>query len=171
MSRRASRRSWRGVSITRRDAVSWPPVILVAGEALFDLVLHDTEDDLHGHPGGGPFNTARTIGRLEQPVAFLGRLSSDRFGRRLDAMLEADGVGRGSVLETNDPTTLAIAEVDHEGVARYRFYERGTSAPGLTPEVLTTIYGEEDWSRTIRRDEEGPDEGRPLDEERMAGLR
>ena len=117
-------------------------MILVAGEALFDLVLHDTEDDLHGHPGGGPFNTARTIGRLEQPVAFLGRLSSDRFGRRLDAMLEADGVGRGSVLETNDPTTLAIAEVDDEGVARYRFYERGTSATGLETEAALAALPE-----------------------------
>jgi fructokinase len=110
-------------------------VILVAGEALFDLVLHDTGDELHGHPGGAAFNAARTIGRLEQPVAYLGRLSIDRFGRRLDAMLEADGVARGSVVETNDPTTLAIAEVDHEGVARYRFYERGTSASGLTTEA------------------------------------
>ena len=110
-------------------------MILVAGEALFDLVLHDTGDELHGHPGGAAFNAARTIGRLEQPVAYLGRLSIDRFGRRLDAMLEADGVARGSVVETNDPTTLAIAEVDHEGVARYRFYERGTSASGLTTEA------------------------------------
>jgi phosphonate transport system ATP-binding protein len=42
---------------------------------------------------------------------------------------------------------------------------------GLTPEVLTTIYGEEDWSRTIRGQEEGGDEGGTLDEERMAGLR
>ncbi len=110
-------------------------MILVAGEALFDLVLHDTGDELHGHPGGAAFNAARTIGRLEQPVAYLGRLSIDRFGRRLDAMLEADGVARDSVVETNDPTTLAIAEVDNEGVARYRFYERGTSASGLTTEA------------------------------------
>ncbi len=110
-------------------------MILVAGEALFDLVLQGTGDELRGHPGGGPFNTARTIGRLEEPVAFLGRLSGDRFGRRLAAMLADDGVGDGSVVETTDPTTLAIAEVDHEGVARYRFYERGTSASGLTTEA------------------------------------
>ena len=110
-------------------------MILVAGEALFDLVLHGTGDELRGHPGGGPFNTARTIGRLQEPVAFLGRLSTDRFGRRLAAMLAEDGVGGESVVETNDPTTLAIAEVDHEGVARYRFYERGTSASGLVTEA------------------------------------
>lgn len=42
---------------------------------------------------------------------------------------------------------------------------------GLTPDVLTTIYGEEDWSRTIRRGEDAPEEGGALDEERMAGLR
>jgi fructokinase len=110
-------------------------VILVGGEALYDLVLQGSGDELHGHPGGGPFNTARTIGRLEQPVAFLGRLSSDRFGERMQAMLSDDGVDPRCIVHTDDPTTLALAEVDHEGVARYRFYERGTSAPGLEPEV------------------------------------
>jgi fructokinase len=110
-------------------------VILVGGEALYDLVLQGAADDLHGHPGGGPFNTARTIGRLEQPVAYLGRLSTDRFGRRLEALLVEDGVSLDSVVRTDEPTTLALAEVDHDGVARYRFYERGTAAPGLTAET------------------------------------
>ena len=110
-------------------------MILVAGEALYDLVVQGDGDDLRGHPGGGPFNTARTVGRLGQPVAYLGRVSSDRFGRRLEALLADDGVALESVVRTDEPTTLAIAEVDHEGVARYRFYERGTAATGLTPEA------------------------------------
>jgi fructokinase len=110
-------------------------VILVGGEALYDLVLEGESDDLRGHPGGGPFNTARTIGRLEQPVAYLGRLSTDTFGERLERMLVEDGVALGSVVHTDEPTTLALAEVDHQGVARYRFYERGTAAPGLTAEA------------------------------------
>jgi phosphonate transport system ATP-binding protein len=45
---------------------------------------------------------------------------------------------------------------------------------GLTPEALTTIYGEEDWAATIRKDEDEEDHGGPergLDPERMAGLR
>jgi fructokinase len=110
-------------------------MIVVGGEALYDLVVQDSDDDLHGHPGGGPFNTARTIGRLAQPVAYLGRLSTDRFGRRLEALLADDGVSLESVVRTDEPTTLALAEVDDEGVARYRFYERGTAAPGLTVEA------------------------------------
>ena len=120
-------------------------MILVGGEALYDLVQGST-DDLHGHPGGGPFNTARTIGRLGQPVAYLGRVSSDRFGRRLESLLVEDGVSLDSVVPTDDPTTLALVEVDDDGVARYRFYERGTSVPGLTSEVaLETLPAQVDF--------------------------
>ncbi|HEV7846806.1 MAG TPA: carbohydrate kinase [Thermoleophilaceae bacterium] len=107
--------------------------ILVAGEALYDLVVRDG-DSIAAHPGGGPFNTARTIGRLEQPVAYLGRLSTDRFGRTHERLLAEDGVSLGAVVRTEDPTTLALAELDEHGGARYRFYERGTAAPGLTTE-------------------------------------
>src|SRR3954469_3670389 len=109
-------------------------VILVGGEALFDLV-YDGDENLHGHPGGAAFTTARTIGRLGQPVAYLGRLSTDRFGIRLERMLVADGVRLDAVVRTDEPTTLAMAELDETGSAGYRFYERATSAPGLTPEA------------------------------------
>ncbi len=48
------------------------------------------------------------------------------------------------------------------------------SPDGLTPEVLTEIYGEEDWSATIRKveDEEGEpgQHGPEPDRERMAGI-
>jgi fructokinase len=106
-------------------------VILVTGEALYDMVLQDDADDLHGHAGGGAFNTARTVGRLDRPVSYLGRLSEDRFGERMVRLLADDGVDLGAVIRTNDPTTLALVEVDGDGVARYRFYEQGTSATGL----------------------------------------
>ena len=109
-------------------------LILVGGEALYDLV-YEGDEDLHGHPGGAAFNTARTIGRLGQPVAYLGRLSTDRFGTRLERLLAADGVRLDAVVLTDEPTTLALAELDETGSARYRFYERATSAPGLTPEA------------------------------------
>ena len=105
--------------------------VVVTGEALIDLVLA-RDGSLDGHPGGGPYNVARTIGRLEQPVSYLGRLSTDGFGRRLRHELEADGVRLESVIETDAPTTLAVAELDAAGAARYRFYDAGTSAPGLS---------------------------------------
>jgi len=110
-------------------------VILVGGEALYDVVASDG-DALRAHPGGGPFNAARTIARLEQPVAYLGRISNDRFGARLERILVDDGVRLEAVVRTDDPTTLALAEIGETGsVARYRFYAQGTSAAGLTSEA------------------------------------
>ena len=113
-------------------------MILVGGEALVDLVLSDG-DEVGAHLGGGPFNCARTLGRLEQPVAYLGRISTDRFGLRLRAQLEADGVGLEAVVETEDPTTLALAELDADSAATYRFYRDGTSAGGLTVEDALAV--------------------------------
>ena len=115
--------------------------ILVAGEALFDLVVASNDDaPIEAHAGGGPFNTARTIGRLGQPVAFLGRLSTDRFGAQLARMLEQDGVSLEATVRTDDPTTLALAEIDEHGAARYRFYAEGTAAPGLTGVELPSDF-------------------------------
>ena len=119
-------------------------MILVAGEALVDLVVRDG-DEVAAHLGGGPFNCARTLGRLEQPVAYLGRLSTDRFGKRLRAALQEDGVSLDTVVTTEDPTTLALAEIDEEGGASYRFYVAGTSAPGLTTDdALATLPADAD---------------------------
>ena len=136
------------------ESVTPEAVILVGGEALFDLVLEDGSEDIRAHPGGGPFNTARTIGRLEQPVAFLGRLSSDRFGTTHERMLAEDAVRLDAVVWTDEPTTLALAEVDASGSARYRFYERGTAAPGLTPE--TPWWSQASWmSSPVRTSAKG----------------
>ena len=106
-------------------------MILVVGEALIDLV-RPADGSISAHPGGGPFNTARTIARLGRPVAFLGRLSNDAFGLQLRAALVADGVGTATAPDTDDPTTLALAQLDADGAATYRFYTEGTSVPGLS---------------------------------------
>jgi fructokinase len=75
---------------------------------------------------------ARTIGRLGIPCAFLGRLSTDRFGSILRSRLVDDGVDVTHVVLTDDPTTLAVAEIDIDGEATFRFYLDGTSLVGLT---------------------------------------
>jgi fructokinase len=113
-------------------------VIVVVGEALIDLLVRP-EGRVEAAPGGGPFNTARTIARLGQRVAFAGRLSTDAFGRRLREALAADGVDLELVDSTHDPTTLAVVEAGADGGPDYRFYLDGTSAPGLGPEVVERL--------------------------------
>ena len=108
-----------------------PAMIVVAGEALIDLLV-GPDGRVSATPGGGPLNTARTIGRLGGEVAFLGCLSTDRFGTRLRDALAADGVDLSLVDTTDEPTTLAVADLDADGVATYRFHTEGTSAPRLT---------------------------------------
>ena len=106
----------------------------MAGEALIDLVPAD-DGRLVPHPGGGPFNTARALGRLGCPVAYLGRVSTDRFGAQLAGLLAADGVRLDAHVRTDDPTTLALVDLDARGAAAYRFYTAGTAAAGLTAEA------------------------------------
>ena len=110
----------------------------MTGEALIDLVL-TSDGDLRGHPGGGPYNVARAIARLDQPVLYLGRIATDPLGDRLRRALERDGVNLAAAVLTDALTTLAMALVDNAGVARYRFYDRETSAPGLTLEEATAV--------------------------------
>jgi len=105
-------------------------MIVVAGEALVDLVI-DTDGAVSAKLGGGPYNVARTIGRLGLPVTFLGAISEDRFGAQLVAQLATDGVLADGTVRTTLPTTLAAAELNEHGAATYHFYLTDTSAPSL----------------------------------------
>ena len=66
-------------------------MIVVAGEALVDLIPTES-GELSINPGGGPFNTARWLGRLGADVAFLGPIAADPLGQRLRDDLVAAGV-------------------------------------------------------------------------------
>jgi len=110
-------------------------VIVVAGEALVDLVIGG-DGQVDAKLGGGPFNAARTVGRLGSTVSFLGAISRDRFGSLLHHQLVADGVDDQLVQFTESPTTLAAAELDEHGAAMYRFYFAETAAPELQPVAL-----------------------------------
>src|SRR5262249_58230119 len=104
--------------------------IAVTGEALIDLVMAG-DCPPRPRPGGGPFNTARTIGRLGLAPAFLGRLSRDGFGDQLRARLDQDGVTLAVPQLSDAPTTLAVVDVDAAGAPRYRLYLAGTSSAPL----------------------------------------
>jgi fructokinase len=105
-------------------------MIAVVGEALTDLVI-ERDGRVTAVPGGAPYNVARACARLGARVAFLGALSTDRFGTLLAAQLEADGVTTDLAPRVELPTTLAVAELNAQQAARYRFYTAGTSATAL----------------------------------------
>ena len=109
-------------------------MIVVIGEALVDLVIAP-DGAVEAALGGAPYNTARAAARLGADVEFVGGLSVDRFGSLLRSQLDRDGVGTRFAASTDEPTTLAAAEIGDDGSATYRFYFDGTSAPLVGPEV------------------------------------
>jgi fructokinase len=115
-------------------------VIVVCGEALIDMI-HNGDGTQRAAPGGGPFNTARSLARLGVPTAFLGRLSQDVFGHQLAGLLESDGASLELASIGAESTTIAIADVDSEGLAEYQFLVEGTSAPNLTREMVPDDFG------------------------------
>ena len=110
-------------------------MIVVCGEALIDMVTTG-DSTRRPTPGGGPFNTARALARLEAPAAFLGHFSTDEFGRMLADQLAADGASLALATFGPEPTTIAIANIGGDGLAEYEFLIQGTSAPNLTLDMI-----------------------------------
>jgi fructokinase len=107
-------------------------MITVAGEALIDLIV-DPAGHVDPRLGGAGFNTTRAVARLGMPVAFLNRLSGDRFGELMRADLDRHGVRLVIEAPAEAPTTLALVDLDPAGVPSYHFYLEGTSAAAVGP--------------------------------------
>ena len=99
--------------------------LIVCGETLIDLVPQG--DSLLPVPGGGPFTTAIAAAKLGAPTALLSLVSSDRLGRECVARITAAGVDTSLLVHYDVPTTLALPDIDRDGVATYRFYWDGTT--------------------------------------------
>ncbi|MDQ0778025.1 fructokinase [Streptomyces aurantiacus] len=121
-------------------------MIVVAGEALIDLVPSESGAlaGLTPRRGGGPYNTAVSLGRLGSPTAFCSRVSADAFGEALVGGLREAGVDVSCVQRGAEPTTLAVASIASDGSAGYSFYVEGTadrlfSAPARLPDGTRAV--------------------------------
>ena len=108
--------------------------VAVLGECVADAFVTPAPGDpatpaigLEVLPGGGPANTAVALARLGTPTRFLGRLSSDVFGRLFREHLAKSGVDLSRVVAAREPSTLAVADVDDDGRADYSFHAERTA--------------------------------------------
>jgi fructokinase len=118
-------------------------VIVIGGEALVDLVPGD--GSLRAMAGGGPFNTAIALSRLEVPVGFLGSISRDAHGEMLVEQLVDSGVDMSLVRRSDAPTARALVHRQRDGGDEYSFEVRGTSLADLSPRDLPTLP-EDAWA-------------------------
>ncbi|QIS18402.1 carbohydrate kinase family protein [Nocardia terpenica] len=102
-------------------------VVAVAGEALVDLVPLEGAGQFQAVPGGSPANVAVGLARLGTPARMLARIGADPLGRRVREYLRDNGVGLDYAVDAMEPTSLAVVDLDGEGVAHYDFRIEGTA--------------------------------------------
>jgi fructokinase len=111
---------------------------VVIGENLIDLLVRG-DGETTAVPGGGPFNVARTISRLGQPVTFFSGLSHDAFGVLLRRALENDHVHLAVRESFAQPTALAVVDTS-DSSPRYSFHLRETAAFEITSPQGLSAY-------------------------------
>jgi len=118
-------------------------VIVVGGEALVDLV--DDGGSRRAVAGGGPFNTAVALGRLEVPVAFLGAVSSDSYGQILTQLLRDANVDTSLERRSELPTPQATVHRADDGRNSYTFSLAATAFTDFPAELLPPLP-EDAWA-------------------------
>ena len=128
-------------------------LILVCGEALFDLFLRDSDGPgafpIDARAGGSPFNVAIGVARRGGRAALLTGLSDDLLGRRLFEVLENEGVETGYLIRSGRRTTLSVVDLATDGQPAYAFYGVGSAdcavteadLPAIGPEVAALHFG------------------------------
>lgn len=126
---------------------------IICGEALFDVFIEQgvaanaTAVPLDAKVGGSPFNVAIGLARLNRHSSLLAGVSTDFLGDRLVSVLESEQVATDYITRKNAPTTLALINVDKNGVPSYAFYGAGAADRSLlpedtaiTPDAMTAIH-------------------------------
>jgi len=122
-------------------------VFLCCGDALFDLFASSGDSEgsitLSGTVGGSPLNVVVGLARLGNATGYLCKNSSDVFGVRIRRFLENNGVSLQWLLPSTQNSTLAIVELDKQGVPAYAFYTDNTADLSIQANELPTHLADE----------------------------
>lgn len=119
-------------------------MILCCGEALIDFVPLPREHAYRPCAGGSVLNIAVGLGRLQVPVAFFCKISTDFFGEILSKRLIDNGVDLSLSPRIDGQTTLAFVSLPEEGARepQFAFYANNTVDRNLNIEELPVILDE-----------------------------
>jgi len=98
--------------------------IAILGEALIDFIPAE-DGSYRPHLGGSPYNVAIGLARQHIDVAYLSPLSEDALGSRLARALCAEGVSLPGARRSALPTSLALVDIDTDGLPSYTLYREG----------------------------------------------
>jgi fructokinase len=123
---------------------------VVCGETLIDLIKaddvpHDSQRSTwNALSAGGPMNSAVALGKLGVETHFLGRLSTDAFGRQLRQHILSANVKLDLATESSQSTSIAVVSLDADGTASYTFHFHNTANFGWQADDLPQL-GADDW--------------------------
>jgi len=89
-------------------------------------------------------NSAVALGKLGADIHFLGRLSTDAFGRQLRQHILSANVQLDLATESSQATSIAVVSLDEEGVASYTFHFNNTANFGWQADDLPVLEAS-DW--------------------------
>jgi fructokinase len=101
-------------------ADSSAPRVHVIGEALIDIII-SASGTVTEHVGGSPANVAIGLARLGHPTELTTWIGQDPRGRRIAALMRAEGVHLAPESTSAAQTSTAQANLDATGAAQYTF--------------------------------------------------
>ncbi len=105
-------------------------MIFTIGECLLDILFKNGQPEW-SCPGGSMLNSAVSLGRYGEPVAFVSETGNDRIGDLIHHFLSENCVSTNYLMEYEGKSTLALAFLDDGGDADYQFYHQ---LPTVAPE-------------------------------------
>ena len=115
--------------------------VIALGELLIDFTENGDSPQgnplMEANPGGAPCNVLAMLRKLDNRCAFVGKVGSDMFGRRLKAVAEEAGIDMGGLrMDENVRTTLAFVHTDEHGDRDFSFYRNPGADMMLTEDEL-----------------------------------
>ncbi|MBT6189016.1 MAG: carbohydrate kinase [Tateyamaria sp.] len=105
-------------------------MIICCGDSLIDMMPLPNGTGFVPCVGGAVLNTSVALGRLGVPTGLMTGLSSDPFGKMIEAALIASNVNTAYVIRSGRNTTLAFVHLK-DGRATYAFYDDNTATRAI----------------------------------------
>jgi fructokinase len=121
-------------------------MIAILGEALIDFIGKQGDEgnlSFTAYPGGCALNAATAAARLDTDVLYIGRLSSDMFGKQMQEYFKQNSVKLvNRFCNVPENSMIGFAHIDKHGSASYAFYSEDTTITHLTSDEIISVLSE-----------------------------
>ncbi len=128
-------------------------MIGILGEALIDFISGigvDGKECYYPYSGGCALNAATAASRLGADVLYIGKLSQDMFGQKMQSHFIENHVRlKKSLCSVVENSMIGFAKLDPSGAASYVFYSQGTTPTVLTKDEILAVLKEEPQVRFL----------------------